>query len=102
MIEILKNCPNCGGLLDDFGSCQFCGSKVYDLCDIDVRGIPRKKSARRGRTYLRILTDKHIILAPVITNTIKITEEPDSLTLLEAEFVICGDVTMQEVNDEDL
>lgn len=96
MIERLKNCPNCGGLLDDFGSCQFCGSKVYDLCDIDVR----YRSARKGRTYLRIMTDTQLILAPVITNTISITCERDAWPVLEAEFVVCGDITAQEVNDE--
>ena len=95
-MEKLKNCPNCGGLLDEFGSCQFCGSKVYDLCDIDVR----YRSAHKGRTYLRILTDKQIILAPVITNTISITTERDSWPVLDAEFVICGDVSMQEVKEE--
>lgn len=95
-MEKLKNCPNCGGLLDDFGSCQFCGSKVYDLCDIDVR----YRSAHKGRTYLRILTDNQIILAPVITNTISITCERESWPVLDAEFVIRGDVTIQEVKEE--
>lgn len=32
-MEKLENCPNCGGILDDLGRCEFCGSKVYDLCD---------------------------------------------------------------------
>lgn len=95
-MERLKNCPNCGGLLDDFGSCQFCGSKVYDLCDIDVRN----RSTHKGRTYLRILTDNQIILAPVFTNTIGITVERDSYPVIEAEFVICGDATIQEVKEE--
>lgn len=96
MIERLKNCPNCGGYLDDFGRCEFCGSKVYDLCDIDVR----YGSARKGRTYLRILTDKQIILAPVITDTITITCESDAWPVLEAGFVICGDATIQEVQND--
>lgn len=95
MIERLKNCPNCGGFLDDFGRCEFCGSKVYDLCDIDVR-----YRSSKGRTYLRILTDKQIILAPVITDTISITCEHDAWPVLDAEFVICGDVTIQEVQQE--
>lgn len=32
----LKNCPNCGGVLDDNGRCLYCKSKVYDLTDIDI------------------------------------------------------------------
>lgn len=86
----LENCPNCGGLLDDFGSCQFCGSKIYDLCDIDVRCSGRRRS--KGKTYIRILTDNEIILAPVITNTINIRCAPD-------EIISMGDVTIQEINE---
>lgn len=37
----LKNCPNCGGILDDEGRCMYCKSKVYDLTgmriDMDTR-----------------------------------------------------------------
>lgn len=32
----LKNCPRCGGTLNDNGRCEYCGSKVYDLTDIDI------------------------------------------------------------------
>ena len=32
----LKNCPNCGGILDDTGRCLYCKSKVYDLTDIKI------------------------------------------------------------------
>ena len=35
MIE-LKNCPNCGGVLDDTGRCMYCKSKVYDLTDVNI------------------------------------------------------------------
>lgn len=35
MVE-MKNCPSCGGTLDDDGRCKFCGSKVYDLTDINI------------------------------------------------------------------
>lgn len=34
--EELKNCPNCGGVLDDTGRCMYCNSKVYDLTDINI------------------------------------------------------------------
>ena len=32
----LKNCPNCGGILDDDGRCLYCKSKVYDLRDVKI------------------------------------------------------------------
>ena len=35
MTEI-KNCPSCGGTLDDNGRCLYCKSKVYDLTDINI------------------------------------------------------------------
>ena len=35
MIE-LKNCPNCGGSLDDNGRCKYCDSKIYNLTDINI------------------------------------------------------------------
>lgn len=40
-MQRLKNCPNCGGILDDEGRCLYCQSKVYDLTgmriDMDTR-----------------------------------------------------------------
>ena len=36
MKERLKNCPNCGGILDDAGRCMYCKSKVYDLTDVNI------------------------------------------------------------------
>lgn len=40
-MQRLKNCPNCGGILDDEGRCMYCKSKVYDLTgmriDMDTR-----------------------------------------------------------------
>ncbi len=35
MIE-LKNCPNCGGILDDEGRCMYCKSKIYDLTGMKI------------------------------------------------------------------
>lgn len=35
-MEELKNCPNCGGVLDDTGRCMYCNSKVYDLTGINI------------------------------------------------------------------
>ncbi len=94
MIERLKNCPNCAGFLDDFGRCEFCGSKVYDFCDIDVTN-----RGNRDRAYIRIKTDKQVILAPVITNTVNITCGRDSFPTMDIEFIVCGDMTMQEVQE---
>ena len=34
--DILHNCPNCGGTLQDDGKCRFCGSVVYDFVGIDM------------------------------------------------------------------
>ena len=97
----LENCPNCGGFLDDLGRCKFCGSKVYDLCDIDARTkIGKSGSAsyiKRGKTYIRILTDNQVILAQVMTNAVNITCGRDSLPTMDIEFVIFGDITTQEV-----
>ena len=64
MIERLENCPNCGAVLDDTGRCNFCGSKVYDLFDIDVSG-------NHGVKYLRVKTDKGILLAPIVCNSVE-------------------------------
>lgn len=36
MTDELKNCPSCGGVLDDNGRCPYCNSKVYDLTDINI------------------------------------------------------------------
>lgn len=36
MADKLKNCPSCGGTLNDDGRCPYCNSKVYDLSDINI------------------------------------------------------------------
>ena len=35
-MQRLKNCPNCGGILDDEGRCLYCQSKVYDLTGVRI------------------------------------------------------------------
>lgn len=92
----LSNCPNCAGILDEFGKCQFCGSQVFDLCDIDVR----VKGGNRGKTYIRILTDNQIILAPIRTNTVSISCSPWEFPTMDVEFVICGETKIQEVQND--
>ena len=55
MIE-LKNCPNCGGILDDEGRCMYCKSKVYDLTgmkiNMDNRDIVLFKIQMNGREVI--------------------------------------------------
>ena len=88
MIEQLHNCPNCGAILDDIGRCNFCGSKVYDLFDIDMKD--------RTHKYVRIKTSKGIILAPIRVNTATMVMPQDTLPTINMEFVCCGDVIIQE------
>ena len=88
MIEQLHNCPNCGAILDNIGKCNFCGSKVYDLFDIDMKN--------RAHKYVRIKTSKGIILAPISVNTVTMEISQDALPTINMEFVCRGDVIIQE------
>ncbi len=55
-MEELKNCPNCGGVLDDTGRCMYCNSKVYDLTginiDLDTRDILKMKLKFNGQDVI--------------------------------------------------
>lgn len=94
MIERLKNCPNCAGYLDDSGRCNFCGSKLYDFYDIDVMS-PTKN-------YLRIKTNKGIITAPVMADTVNLTCScADEYPTIEACFYIIGAATIEEAADNE-
>lgn len=75
MIEQLKNCPNCAGILNEVGRCTYCGSKVYDFLNINFssRGMPSE------RTYIRIKVDDRIVLAPVVVNTVSMTMQSNTL-----------------------
>jgi len=66
----LHNCPNCGGYLNDHGRCEFCGSKVYDFCDINLVLDPTKSPEK---TYLRIKTDKGIWTVPVYADSMSVS-----------------------------
>ena len=75
LIKSLHNCPSCGGILDDVGRCQFCGSKVYDLIDIDL-GFSPEKLFKKNKSYIRIKDPNGgIILAPVVVSTATVTVE---------------------------
>lgn len=64
MLEPLKNCPNCAGLLNESGVCRYCGSKVYDFLtlDFDCGSDARKK----GMTYIRIKSGGKVMLFPIL------------------------------------
>ena len=81
MIEKLKNCPNCGGTLNEAGRCSFCGSKVYDFLSINFDHVYRPSA----KTYIRIKSDDKIILVPIIIETQNITFEKEEATYVDAE-----------------
>ena len=99
MIEKLENCPNCGAVLDDTGRCQYCGSKVYDLFDVDISGA-------KGIKYLRIRTKDGLIVAPIVCNTLNYECQYDHIycddgivlrnrfprATISMEFSVMGDV----------
>ena len=66
MIERLKNCPNCAGILNEAGRCRYCGSKVYDFLSLDFSSDREYPTAQ---SYIRIKTDKKIILAPIAASS---------------------------------
>lgn len=61
MIEKLKNCPNCAGVLDEVGRCSYCGSKVYDFLTINFDSTYYDKA----KTYIRVRSGEEIYLLPV-------------------------------------
>lgn len=76
IMDRLHNCPNCGGYLNDTGRCEFCGSKVYDLCDIDLALDPIKSPKK---TYLRIKTDQGIWTVPVYADSLQVSRSSDCI-----------------------
>ena len=71
MIEQLKNCPQCGGILNEAGRCEFCGSKVYDFLNLDFGPKNKYQSAK---TYIRIKSGNVIYLTPIVVRSCSITE----------------------------
>lgn len=88
MIEQLKNCPNCAGILNESGRCTYCGSKVYDFLNINFssRGMPSEK------TYIRIKVDDRIVLAPVVVSTVSM-----SIGMNTCDVDYCDGATMRFV-----
>ena len=69
-MNILKNCPNCGGYLNNSGRCEFCGSKVYDFINVDFDAGGGYQSSK---TYIRIKSNGKIITCPIIIQSTSIT-----------------------------
>ena len=107
MIERLKNCPNCAGILNEAGKCQFCGSKVYDFLSLDFSS---DRAYPTAQTYIRIKTNKAIILAPIACPNCSITREAVDCywkengmvnlnrwnTKIDATFNVVGDIIYLE------
>ena len=79
MIEKLKNCPNCGGTLNEAGRCSFCGSKVYDFLSINFDHTYRPSA----RTYIRIKSNGKVILAPIIVESVSISLENNNMVYID-------------------
>jgi hypothetical protein len=71
----LHNCPNCGGYLNDHGRCEFCGSKVYDFCDIDLAFDVTQPTKL---TYIRMKTKDGIWTVPVYAQCCDISYKPET------------------------
>ena len=76
MIEQLKNCPNCGGTLNEAGRCSFCGSKVFDFLSINFDHTYRPSA----KTYIRIRSGGRTIIAPVIVEAVDVTLRQNGVT----------------------
>jgi len=90
MIDRLKNCPQCSGILNEAGRCEYCGSKVYDFLTIDFndRHMPS------ARTYIRVQVEDKIMLAPIIVDTVGVTLQSDycELPKIDLELMVVGDM----------
>lgn len=64
LIEKLRNCPNCAGILDDAGRCNYCGSKVYDFLALDFSG---ERNESNAKTYIRIRFKEGEFLLPILS-----------------------------------
>lgn len=69
MIEQLKNCPSCGGILTEAGRCQFCGSKVYDFLAIDCSN----PWGNLSKTYIRLKYGNTVYIAPIMIGSVERT-----------------------------
>lgn len=97
MIERLKNCPNCAGILDEAGRCKYCGSKVYDFLTLDFD--PRGSSTPNAKTYIRVRSNGEITLLPILyTGSASITITPDiayAVDVTGKSHVMCSRSTIE-------
>ena len=75
MIERLKNCPNCGGTLNEAGRCEFCGSKDFDFLTIDFNS----RTMPSAKTYIRLKVGDKIVIAPVVIDGARIDIRSNSM-----------------------
>lgn len=89
MIDRLKNCPNCGGILNEAGRCQYCGSKVYDFMAIDFTNEPRNNA----KSFIRIRTNTKdgikTIIAPISVSNVSMTSHPTMVLIPSYEDYYC-------------
>ena len=118
MIERLKNCPNCAGILDEVGRCSYCGSKVYDFLTIDFDRYRRGEIS--SKAYIRVRTCGVIKLIPILyvgdaelkiepqyntyrdwNGTMRMAEVGSPLVEMNINFQCGGDIiTYEEEGDE--
>jgi len=102
VIEALKNCPNCGGTLNEAGRCSFCGSKVYDFLTIDFN----KRECPSARTYVRMrVKDSNgkfkIIIAPIIVDAVEMNSNPAEITMDIHCQVVDSAYMIYEISDDE-
>lgn len=96
MIEKLKNCPNCAGILDEAGRCKYCGSKVYDFLTLNFDGYGGSYSG--GKTYIRIQTNGKIILLPILhVGGVSLNIEPQWLTAMDMDGMLHSVVSRTDI-----
>lgn len=118
MIEKLKNCPNCVGILDEVGRCNYCGSKVYDFLTIDFDQYRKGKIS--NKSYIRVKTCGVIKLIPILycgnaelkiepiyntyrdwNGTLKMTKVGSPLVEMNINFQCGGDIITYEDKEND-
>lgn len=100
MINKLKNCPNCGGILNETGRCEFCGSKVYDFLNISFEN----NRSISDKTYIRIKSSGKIFIMPVlfVSNCNYTTYSAREYSELEVTFLVHGDpICCEDDSNED-